>query len=778
MSKRTLCIISVVLLALLLAACGTPSSAPAPTSTPQSIAPQTATPPMSLADAKQIASQSACAQAGTLQDTAVYNSNSNTWWIDLKADKPNCNPACVVDVKAKTAEVNWRCTGAVVPTDTPQSGGNAPNPASENCVKQGGMVSIQKNSDGSEYGLCVFPAGKQCEEWAMQRGECPVGGIPVAGRYTAQLPAADAIGRVVVLDLLPDSTATLTTQFIGKGAPTVDKGTWAQPGKNIVITIDSPASEKQTLAFQYNTGKLVLQDAAKSGYGADGLTLTRTPSGQTNTAEFGGVKIAFDAQLAKSAQGENVAAVPVSEGPALGGASPAAIRFLLDGATAPDYLDPHLTQVLVYKADEWAQLDPSIAQNITALKTLLAAKPSTIAGSIPVLPPIPAAQVFHVKPQYLNFKNGTGVGFITYYAQDVSPVMASGLFYTFQGLTNDGQYYVAVFGPAMTALLPTDPTAAMGGQSYDEWAKNYETYLADLVAQLNGLLPAAYTPDLTLIDELVKSIEVGVTSTSTGGQIANPASVNCTKQGGQLVIQKRGDGGEYGICVFEDNRQCEEWALLNGECPVGGLKVTGYVTPAAQYCAITGGTYTVTGNSNTPNETGTCTFKNGQTCDAGDYYNGKCSLNTAPIAEAIQPLPAEVCNGQAQAMAHTLNVVEVTQANAPLSDPSTGASGTGCQATVTGTGKQFQSPDAVVNALGGMLKDQGWTEDQMLAAGGPTGMGAGYRKGDQMCMVLAEWQPDASANCSKDQPISACQVTPEQQLYTITLNCGVEASAK
>jgi putative hemolysin len=50
-----------------------------------------------------------------------------------------------------------------------------------------------------------------------------------------------------------------------------------------------------------------------------------------------------------------------------------------------------------------------------------------------------------------------------------------------------------------------------------------------------------------------------------------------------------------------------------------------YVTPAAQYCAITGGTYTVTGNSNTPDETGTCAFKNGKTCDAGDYYDGKCS---------------------------------------------------------------------------------------------------------------------------------------------------------
>jgi putative hemolysin len=632
MLKRNVLIIGLALLALVLAACdappstpapsATPPKAPAPSATPQSAPSQNAT-PMSLADAKQIASQSTCMQSGTLKDTAVYNPNSNTWWIDMAADKPNCNPACVVDVNSKTAEVNWRCTGAVPPAATQPPAAGMANPASENCVKQGGTVSIQKNSDGSEYGLCKFADGKQCEAWAMQRGECPVGGIPVVGSYTAQLLAADAIGRVVVLDLLPDSTASLTTQFIGKGAPTVDTGMWAQPGKEIVVTIDTPASDKQTLTFQYDNGALVLQDPAKAGY-STGLTLKRTPSGNTNTAEFGGVKISFDAELAQAAQGENLAAIPVSEGPALGGASPAAIRFLFDGAKAEDYFNPRLAQVLVYKTDEWAKLDPSVAQNIAGLKTLLAAKPAVITGTIPVLPPIPAQQVFHAQTQYLDFQNGSGVGFVTHYAQSADPVTANRPFYTFQGLTNDGQYYVAVFYPITTTLLPTDANAALGGQSYDEWVKNYETYLTDLIAQLNGLLSAAYTPDLTLVEELAKSIEIG-SQPASGGQIANPASVNCIKQGGTLTIQKRGDGGEYGICMFEDNRQCEEWALLYGECPVGGLKVTGYITPAAQYCAITGGTYTVTGNSNTPDETGTCAFKNGQTCDAGDYYNGKCS---------------------------------------------------------------------------------------------------------------------------------------------------------
>ncbi len=109
--------------------------------------------------------------------------------------------------------------------------------------------------------------------------------------------------------------------------------------------------------------------------------------------------------------------------------------------------------------------------------------------------------------------------------------------------------------------------------------------------------------------------------------IANPASENCVKQGGELSIQKSGSGGEYGICMFEDNRQCEEWAMFRGDCPVGGIKITGYITPAAVYCAISGGDYEVTGESNTDNEQGKCTFKNGKSCDVWEYYNGKCSPN-------------------------------------------------------------------------------------------------------------------------------------------------------
>jgi putative hemolysin len=106
--------------------------------------------------------------------------------------------------------------------------------------------------------------------------------------------------------------------------------------------------------------------------------------------------------------------------------------------------------------------------------------------------------------------------------------------------------------------------------------------------------------------------------------IANPASVNCIERGGTLTIRKRGDGGEYGICTFVDGRQCEEWALMRGECPADGVRVTGLVTPEARYCAITGGRYTADRKGNAQREEGRCTFPDGRSCNARAYYDGKC----------------------------------------------------------------------------------------------------------------------------------------------------------
>lgn len=55
-------------------------------------------------------------------------------------------------------------------TDIPQVG--LPNPASVNCEQNGNKLEIRTAVDGSQSGICVFPDGSTCEEWAYFRGEC------------------------------------------------------------------------------------------------------------------------------------------------------------------------------------------------------------------------------------------------------------------------------------------------------------------------------------------------------------------------------------------------------------------------------------------------------------------------------------------------------------------------------------------------------------------------------------------------------------------------------
>ena len=49
---------------------------------------------------------------------------------------------------------------------------NMPNPASVYCEQKGNELEIHTAADGSQSGICVFPDGSTCDEWAYYRGEC------------------------------------------------------------------------------------------------------------------------------------------------------------------------------------------------------------------------------------------------------------------------------------------------------------------------------------------------------------------------------------------------------------------------------------------------------------------------------------------------------------------------------------------------------------------------------------------------------------------------------
>jgi hypothetical protein len=213
--------------------------------------------------------------------------------------------------------------------------------------------------------------------------------------------------------------------------------------------------------------------------------------------------------LAQSAQGVTIPASPVdpSVPGGIGLGAPEHTAFGFNGATVANEVNPFQPQVRVYPAEGLQALDPVIAQEVLALKTLLQVKPGAFAESVPVFPPFNAQQALHPQLKYLTFKNGQGVRFITFYDQDPAPITNDGLFYTFQGLSSDGKYYVTAFYPIRTDKLP-NAYKDVEIKDFDAWAKQYEQYLKDTDAMLNGLGPEAFVPDLILLDQLITSLQV------------------------------------------------------------------------------------------------------------------------------------------------------------------------------------------------------------------------------------------------------------------------------
>lgn len=65
--------------------------------------------------------------------------------------------------------------GDCKPGDSLDENVGLPNPASVYCEDNGGILEIREDNSGGQVGICVFPDGSECEEWAFYREECQKG---------------------------------------------------------------------------------------------------------------------------------------------------------------------------------------------------------------------------------------------------------------------------------------------------------------------------------------------------------------------------------------------------------------------------------------------------------------------------------------------------------------------------------------------------------------------------------------------------------------------------
>ena len=158
-------------------------------------------------------------------------------------------------------------------------------------------------------------------------------------------------------------------------------------------------------------------------------------------------------------------------------------------------------QIFVYPVADMTASNEGMGMMVADLEALLGSH--NPGESLPYLPFYNAAQVFHTQVQFLGFTNGSGVRFLTQFSQGFVKINNYDLIYTFQGLTNDGQYYIAAVLPVTHPDLPDDNII-----NDDDLRDDVPAYLANLAATLDQQPADSFMPDLNLLDAMMRSMEV------------------------------------------------------------------------------------------------------------------------------------------------------------------------------------------------------------------------------------------------------------------------------
>ena len=132
-------------------------------------------------------------------------------------------------------------------------------------------------------------------------------------------------------------------------------------------------------------------------------------------------------------------------------------------------------------------------------------------------------------------------------------------------------------------------------------------------------------------------------------------------------------------------------------------------------------------------------------------------------------IPEALCQELQTSAAQALGVDFSLEARAPFLDSIAGEAGQGCRLGARGNGKQFSSPDSVVTALTNSV-GRSWTLQPEYQADGPTGSAAALSRDMALMLISVNWQPEMGVTCPADQPISACNLTPEQKSYIIQID--------
>jgi hypothetical protein len=234
-------------------------------------------------------------------------------------------------------------------------------------------------------------------------------------------------------------------------------------------------------------------------------TATFHPTEMPTTAPTAGSPVQYNLDsngLATSILAETVPAVSASSNGPIWEVLPEYTRLTLQGYPVKDSLMK--PQIFIYPVKELEAANPGTVPIVESMQKLIQS-PQEI-PNMPFLPLLNAQQVMHTHLQYLEPKNGQGLRYLTQFDQAPIPINNHELFYTYQGLTSDGKYYVAAILPVNHPSLPADQKVT--GKEPPEFTSDFPKYVANVAQALNVQAPETFTPDLTKLDAMMSSLEI------------------------------------------------------------------------------------------------------------------------------------------------------------------------------------------------------------------------------------------------------------------------------
>lgn len=294
-------------------------------------------------------------------------------------------------------------------------------------------------------------------------------------------------------------------------------------------------------------------------------TAPTAPSGAK--VNYQGVSFTYDLSLAQSVSAKIVQAERGE--PGYGGwigPAPEYYQFDFERYQMADTF--HKPQVLIYPIQAFAAVNDAAGEQLDDLENYID-QSGTANRYLPFLPLWNAGQVFYARPKIVNFMNGEGVLYLTCYAQAILPVDGDCLFYTYQGLTYDKQFYVsAIFQVDHAGLSSVENVNLFKDVENSMDASTYETYLSTVRDQLNGWDAEEFTPSLNKLEALVKSLSVQPTVDLKAPEMS--AAVDCP-----LAMDGRLEVGKGARVTFTDGKalrvrsEAGKSATVLGQMPEG-----------------------------------------------------------------------------------------------------------------------------------------------------------------------------------------------------------------